>query len=237
MAVSGAIFATAIEIILYRNLRKILKLLILSAISSIGLLFFGKIFGILSYSLFILRENRYSFKESIVHSGVVFYGGLVGFCIFFLLFGKMLKFSKDELFSHLSIICPAFHSIARVGCYFSGCCYGIVVDGTIVNTPLKLLCKANGSLETYRIPVQLIEACAIFFILLMILREYRDGQRGFPLFRNYVWAYALVRFCLEFIRGDIIRGFLLFFSFSQWVSIILFLTFTLLKGVNKNEKT
>ena len=43
MAVSGAIFATAIEIILYRNLRKILKLLILSAISSIGLLFFGKI--------------------------------------------------------------------------------------------------------------------------------------------------------------------------------------------------
>ena len=72
MAVSGAIFATAIEIILCKNLRKILKLIILSAISSVGLLFFGKIFGILSYSLFLLRENHYSFKDSIVHSGVVF---------------------------------------------------------------------------------------------------------------------------------------------------------------------
>ena len=38
----------------------------------------------------------------------------------------------------------------------------------------------------------------------------------------YMLIYPVVRFTLEFFRGDEIRGFVLGLSTSQWISIILF---------------
>lgn len=32
-------------------------------------------------------------------------------------------------------------------------------------------------------------------------------------------AYAIFRFCIEFLRGDVIRGIFLVFSTAQWVSL------------------
>ena len=38
----------------------------------------------------------------------------------------------------------------------------------------------------------------------------------------YLLVYSFGRFCVEFLRGDELRGFLLWFSTSQWISICLF---------------
>ena len=40
----------------------------------------------------------------------------------------------------------------------------------------------------------------------------------------YMLVYPIVRFTLEFFRGDTIRGFLFGLSTSQWISILLFTT-------------
>ena len=40
----------------------------------------------------------------------------------------------------------------------------------------------------------------------------------------YTGFYSVVRFCLEYLRGDVVRGGFWIFSTSQWISIILFAT-------------
>ena len=37
----------------------------------------------------------------------------------------------------------------------------------------------------------------------------------------YLIVYSIMRFCLEFVRGDAIRGGFLGLSTSQWISIVL----------------
>ena len=51
----------------------------------------------------------------------------------------------------------------------------------------------------------------------------------------YLVCYGVVRFFIEFLRGDEYRGFLLFLSTSQWISLVLiaFGLFKLLKNKSK----
>ena len=50
---------------------------------------------------------------------------------------------------------------------------------------------------------------------------FRRKRKGLPLLITYIFLYAPVRFMLEFLRGDTIRGFLFGLSTSQWISLLL----------------
>lgn len=41
----------------------------------------------------------------------------------------------------------------------------------------------------------------------------------------YLVTYAIFRFCIEFFRGDAIRGFFLGFSTAQWVSLAIIICY------------
>jgi prolipoprotein diacylglyceryltransferase len=68
-------------------------------------------------------------------------------------------------------------------------------------------------------PVQLFEAAgnlAIFSVLALLWRRRRfDGQ----IFLGYVVLYAVLRFMLEFLRGDVERGAVGILSTSQAISL------------------
>ena len=49
-------------------------------------------------------------------------------------------------------------------------------------------------------------------------------------------VYPVVRFSLEFLRGDEIRGFLFGLSTSQWISILLFVYALLRLGIGHFRK-
>ena len=70
-------------------------------------------------------------------------------------------------------------------------------------------------------PVQLFESFFLLmisiFILILFLREKKN------LFFIYLLLYSVLRFVLEYFRFDLQRGFYLFFSTSQWISIFVFL--------------
>lgn len=74
------------------------------------------------------------------------------------------------------------------------------------------------------VPAQLIEAALLLAIGAILLRRARNPRAN--LLRDYIRLYAPVRFFMEFLRGDAIRGAFLFLSTSQWIGLaLLALTF------------
>lgn len=65
---------------------------------------------------------------------------------------------------------------------------------------------------------------------------YRKGFNRKKLFFVYVGIYAIARFCLEFLRGDEIRGFVGVLSTSQFISVILLIALLVGAIVDRNVK-
>ena len=112
------------------------------------------------------------------------------------------------------------HAFGRVGCFFAGCCYGMPVEwGHVYEQP-----AGNTPLGVPLLPIQLIEsACLIVLFAAQIILLFRFTQKKLVSTYFYMLSYPVVRFTLEFFRGDAERG-KLFFSTSQWISILVFVT-------------
>lgn len=154
-------------------------------------------------------------------SGSVFYGGFIGGTIAILIYTKFSKsIGRSDLIDIWAVLTPLFHFFGRLGCFFGGCCYGIESHFGFTVNGNTLVPDING---VKRFPVALLEAAfnlAIFFILLYLTNRHKaEGKRLFI----YMLLYSPVRFSVEFLRGDEIRGFLFGLSTSQWISIALFI--------------
>lgn len=149
-------------------------------------------------------------------SGMVFYGGLYGGILAGALCVKIRKFPMGVLADLFAVVIPLFHAFGRVGCFFAGCCYGVQWQGGIGGRVI-----AKGAIEhTKRLPVQLIEAALLLVLFLALFVMYRKCVAKNNLMCVYLFSYAVLRFVLEYLRGDEIRGHLLWFSTSQWISIL-----------------
>jgi phosphatidylglycerol---prolipoprotein diacylglyceryl transferase len=137
--------------------------------------------------------------------GFVFYGGLIGGILFTILFKYL---TKTDWIS-FNIILPSLghaHAVGRVGCLLAGCCFGIIWDG-----PFSVHLHGHD-----RFPVQLIEAIGLVMIAWIVQRSILKKYAVVL----YLGCYSVLRFILEFFRGDQIRGvYRLNLSTSQYVSI------------------
>ena len=70
------------------------------------------------------------------------------------------------------------------------------------------------------VPVQLYESAGCLLLFLLLDRLARRGRQGDALLAVYLCLYALLRFCLEFLRGDAARGFVGPLSTSQAVALL-----------------
>ena len=204
--------------------------IIVMLFSTIGIFIGGHLlYGITNIknipSLFV-AENFHQFLDRayFIFGGSVFYGGLIGAIIAALITIKVRNLPLRVYSDILSVAIPLFHSIARVGCFLSGCCYGIESEFGFTVYNNTLVPSING---VSRFPVQLLEACLnllIFFMLLIIYKKSLSYQflQGKLIF-IYLFSYSVVRFFVEFLRGDEIRGFIFGISTSQFISILLFI--------------
>ena len=160
-----------------------------------------------------------------LQSGGDFYGGFIG-----ALAATIVFFARHRDLPRWRIadLCgPAIalgQAIGRLGCLMAGCCYGCEtarpwgitftdpVAEEIVGTPLGIALH----------PVQLYESlsCFTLFIFLVWLsrRKHFEGQ----IILAYSILYAVIRFSIEFFRGDPVRGFVFdhLLSTSQFVALI-----------------
>ncbi len=170
---------------------------------------------------------------SVIKSGFVFYGGLIGGLIGVLIYTKAYKEHSTPYLDIISAVLPLGHAVGRVGCFFAGCCYGIPCPFGVVYEHTQGLTPLGVKL----LPIQLIESfflLIIFLIQLSVLKKKKLG--GYCTF-SYLLMYSLLRVVTEFFRGDTERGELLFFSTSQWVSVGILIASLIYKYKYLDKKT
>jgi phosphatidylglycerol:prolipoprotein diacylglycerol transferase len=155
--------------------------------------------------------------------GLVFYGGVmlaVPTAIWY------VKKNGLDVWRTADIFAPPIaigHVFGRLGCLAAGCCYGKTAASLpwgIIFTDPDCLAPINVLLH----PTQIYESAGEFvnFLILITLRRYKsfNGQ----LFMTYLLLYSVLRFIVEFFRGDVARGFIApYISVSQAISILMFL--------------
>lgn len=203
--------------------------------SGVGLVIGGHLlFGITNIEGIIdcIANNR-GIKTFISYfSGNVFYGGLLGGLGAFLLYFRIKKLNYKEYLDQGALFVPFFHCFGRVGCFLSGCCYGVESSIGFVYHH-SLVEAANG---VRRFPIQLVEAglnLLLFFLLWYLFKKEKLQQR---LLYLYFLIYPIIRFTLEFFRGDSYRGFLFGLSTSQLISILLFLYAVIMLVVTRKKE-
>ena len=159
-------------------------------------------------------------------SGMVFYGGLLCALLFMYIYARIRKLPIRLYFNNVVLAFPVFHVLGRIGCTFTGCCYGIEYHGpfAIRYTPEQVTHGINDHLADYpRFPVQPLEALLELLIFIVLLLFFLKKGDLFPVTPAYLLMYSFVRFFDEFLRGDELRGFWGPLSTSQWISIAVFL--------------
>lgn len=185
----------------------------------LGLLVGARLFGIISRFLYLLISlGKIRLVESIKQSGIVYYGGLIGYIFCAKIICRFKNWEFNDISDVIALSIPLFHFWGRLGCFFSGCCYG-----KVSNSVFAIPCRAAdlGTVEN-RMPVQLYEAGIeiLLFIFLLIIYIKRKSKRQ-DLLDIYLVLYAIWRFLIEFLRADEVRGVFYFLSFSQILSVLI----------------
>ena len=157
-------------------------------------------------------ENPKGFINGLF-GGFVFYGGLFGALLMMWRYCRKYSADFEACSSLFAAAAPLFHVFGRIGCFFAGCCYGVEVPWGYAFS--HSIGAPNG---IPLMPVQLIESALNILIFITVLMYQRKKRQPYTALKLYLSCYAVIRFALEFFRGDEIRGRFLIFSTSQWIS-------------------
>jgi phosphatidylglycerol:prolipoprotein diacylglycerol transferase len=152
---------------------------------------------------------------------LVFYGGfLLVMPMLFLFF----RFRGIPWKAGLDVLAPGLalgHAIGRIGCLAAGCCHGNYCEypwALHLNT--DLVDPALRGIPVH--PVQAYESLGLLALCGGLLWLGRRRPASGAVATAYVMIYALLRFIVEFFRGDSIRGSAFGISTSQVLALTLF---------------
>ncbi len=176
----------------------------LPANTAIDLLFILFVAGVVGARIFYVIQHLEDYRVHWVsvfwvqEGGLVWYGGFV----FALLAGffycrrhHLAVLAWADLFAPLLSLA---HGIGRIGCFLNGCCYG--KDGH---------------------PVQLYESFGLLAITGVLFWIASKKTYHGEVTVWYLFLYSLLRFGVEFFRGD--QEIFYFLTIPQWISAALFL--------------
>lgn len=88
---------------------------------------------------------------------------------------------------------PVGQAFGRLGCFFTGCCGGV---------PFAEAGSGGGAFGLTTHPVQLYEAAGLVALTAVLFMTRRRTLVAGQLFRGFLVGFALLRFFLDFFRGD-----------------------------------
>lgn len=188
--------------------------------------FYGLLAAIVGSRLFFVVINAGYYLQhpmdvfKIWEGGLVFYGGFIVAVAVVIWYIK--KYGLD-LWKIADVFAPALaigHALGRLGCFSAGCCYGKPAHLFWAVTFSDPECLARTGIPLH--PTQIYEALgeSLNFLILIVLRRHQSfkGQ----LFWSYIVLYSMLRFTIEFFRGDEARGYIFSgISVSQGISVLI----------------
>ncbi len=205
-------------------------LVCVGAIIGARLLYLVTISPILIKNIHVLLSDK-SLAYEVLSNGMVFYGGLFGALLSLYIYVRHYRLDVNAFFDFYAPLFPLFHVFGRIGCFMTGCCYGIECQRFGIAYTISAI--APNGVELF--PVQLLESSlniAIFFVVLFFEKKHHLQGKAIWV---YLMVYSIARFFIEFLRGDELRGIILGLSTSQWISILV-LTVVLIK-IKQAEKS
>jgi phosphatidylglycerol:prolipoprotein diacylglycerol transferase len=221
IGIAIGVFAATQYFSKYNNLKKD-DVIYCSLYAVIGTAIGAKLLYIITNIPFLIQNYKNlelkSTIESMFRGGFVFYGGLIGAILGIYIYAKQFKVSFKSLLLTAIPVVPLIHSIGRIGCLFAGCCYGMEYNGfghiIFHDTPF-----APTNIPLF--PTQILESICNLIIFIILYKIYKKFAGTYKIITLYCILYSIVRFFIEFFRGDSIRGIFLNISTSQWISILL----------------
>ena len=159
----------------------------------------------------IIRDFRYGF---------VFFGGMIASVGALVWYIRKKKLPLLKTADFLIVGLPLGHAFGRIGCFLAGCCYGRPTDlpwGVSFTDPHSLVAPELLGLPLH--PTQLYEAAGNFILFFLLHRASQKPHRAGTILAEYVLGYSMMRFIIEFFRGDFRGAYILGLSPSQAISL------------------
>lgn len=180
--------------------------------------------------LLILTDPHYLLHPSnllsvdFLRSAGVFYGGFISGLAWSGFYFWRHRVPGWRIADAFAAAIPLGHALGRLGCFTAGCCHGSPAPPSLGITFSNPQCMVeNHLLGVPLYPTQILEALANAALCIALLRLYRNKRFHGQLILIYAMSYSLIRFSLEFLRGDE-RGSLFggAISTSQFIALLIF---------------
>lgn len=153
---------------------------------------------------------------NLTRGGLVWYGAFLSGILTAVWFVKKHNINFWDGADLLAPFIALAQSFGRIGCFLNGCCYGSPAP------QWYMISVVFPDESLLRHPVQIYEAAALL-ILFVILRRWQERRRfKGEIFLSYTVFYSVIRFALEFFRGDNPRIFINL-TIGQLVSMGIFI--------------
>jgi phosphatidylglycerol---prolipoprotein diacylglyceryl transferase len=191
----------------------------------IGGLLGAKLMLVLVERDFYLRNPREIL--SILQSGGVFYGGLLGALPVAWWYARRHGLDGWRTADVMAPGVAIGQVIGRLGCFSAGCCYGrpTNVPWAVTFRDAYATRQVGTPLDIPLHPTQLYESLAVTLLFVFLLWLSRRQRFRGQVMLAYLFGYAVIRFIIEFYRGDASRGTVLggWISTSQFIAILVVL--------------
>jgi phosphatidylglycerol:prolipoprotein diacylglycerol transferase len=157
-----------------------------------------------------------------IFAGTAVQGGLLGGAAAAMMLMRWKKLPLLPLCDALSPAGALAQAITRVGCFAAGCCYGRPTNSFLGVAFSRPGADPTLPLGVHLHPAQLYEAFLDAGLALVLQRQVARPDRPGALFARYLMGSSLVRFGVEFFRGDDAGRLVAGLAHSQFTSLALF---------------
>ncbi|MCA9636521.1 MAG: prolipoprotein diacylglyceryl transferase [Myxococcales bacterium] len=188
----------------------------------------GRLLDVLSRPAVFLAEPMRIFSGQ---ENFVFYGSLFGVLLGFVWLARRYRRPVADVADLLAPWIGVGHGVARVGCYFAGCCFGAPVVGDpawALHFPPGSIAFDGGEVAhagahtVGLFPVQLAEVVGLEVIGLALVatRVLRGVESRWRMSARYALLYGCLRMVTELFRGDHSRNHLFTVEFPGLADLL-----------------
>lgn len=181
------------------------------------LLFYIILIALLGAKFFLfLTEIKFYLKNPgqlkyLITSGGTFYGGLAFAIIFAIWYIKKHRLSFRVIGDITGPAIALGHFFGRLGCFSAGCCYGRPAGNSFLGIKFSSQYAHTHTgvpLNSAIYPTQLMEAVLNLLNFIILIFVFHRKKFNGQIFVLYIFNYSLIRFVVEYFRGDADRGYL-----------------------------